>query len=202
MFTRNATGSTRVVSIHALDVAAVASIALYAALDVAAPISGATGVAAAAAAALVVARSVRWNTTAALRHPLLWILHFGHAWIAIGLVLRAASFVTMIPSTAGTHALTVGAIGSLTIGMMARVSLGHTGRLLVAKPVTVAAFVLITVAACVRVLGPLLGLTSLQGVSYSTWLLVSGTAWSLAFALFVVAYAKILTSPRTDGNPG
>jgi uncharacterized protein involved in response to NO len=204
MFTRNATGSKRIVSVKALDVAALAAIVVYAILDVAAPFSSAAGVAAAAAAVLVVARAARWGGLPALRHPLLWILHFGHAWIAVGLALRAASFVTVsIPSTAGTHALTVGAIGSLTLGMMARVSLGHTGRPLAVRPVTVVAFVLVTLAACLRVFGPLIGpLIGARGVSYLAWLLVSGVAWALAFALFVVGYARILVSPRVDGRPG
>jgi uncharacterized protein involved in response to NO len=39
-------------------------------------------------------------------------------------------------------------------------------------------------------------------VAYSTWLVASGVGWSLAFALFVVAYARILISPRADGKPG
>lgn len=200
MFTRNATGSKEIVSVKGLDVAAVVAVACYAALDVAAPESWPAGVVAAAAAVLVVARAARWGVRPALRQPLLWILHFGHAWIAVGLALRAASIaIPSLPSTAGTHALTVGAIGSLTLGMMARVSLGHTGRALVAHPITVTAFVVLTLAACARVFGPLAG--SL-GLSYFAWLVVSGVAWSTAFALFVAVYAKILVSPRADGKPG
>ena len=200
MFTRNTTGSARVASVKVLDVAALAAIAGYSILDVARPSSSAAGVAALAAAVLVVARSAQWGSVPALRHPLLWILHFGHGWIAVGLALRAASvaFVS-VPPSAGTHALTVGAIGSLTLGMMARVSLGHTGRPLVVAPIMTTAFVLVTLAACLRVFGPLVGSSS---VSYLAWLVVSGVAWSCAFALYVLGYAKILVSPRADGKPG
>lgn len=201
MFTRNTTGSEGVVSSKPLDVAALVTLALYTLMDVAAPSSRAAGLVAAVAALLVLARAARWGGAASLRHPLLWILHFGHAWIAVGLALRAASVLgsTSVPSTAGTHALTVGAIGSLTLGMMARVSLGHTGRPIVPRGITVASFVLLTFAACARVFGPMVhGLA----VPYARWLLISGTAWSLAFALFVVAYTKILVAPRADGKPG
>jgi uncharacterized protein involved in response to NO len=164
-----------------------------------APSSWATGVAAAAAAVLVVLRAARWGFLSSLRVPLLWILHLGHAWIAVGLVLRAAAFVApRLPLSASTHALTVGAIGSLTLGMMARVALGHTGRPLVVGRTVSAAFVLLTLAACLRVFGPLVG----APVTYLTWLVVSGVGWSLAFTLFVLAYAKILVSPRVDGKPG
>jgi uncharacterized protein involved in response to NO len=54
------------------------------------------------------------------------------------------------------HALTVGALGGLTLGMMARVALGHTGRPIQARPVMIAAFVLINLAAVIRVILPLL----------------------------------------------
>jgi uncharacterized protein involved in response to NO len=199
MFTRNATGSKRIVSVKALDIAAIAALVSYAALDVTAPWSWLTGIAAVVAAALVALRAARWGLLPSLRVPLLWILHFGHAWIAVGLLLRAAVFVApRLPLSASTHALTVGAIGSLTLGMMARVSLGHTGRPLVVGRTVVAAFVLVTLAACLRVFGPVVG----APVAYSTWLVASGVGWSLAFALFVVAYAKILVSPRADGKPG
>lgn len=200
MFTRNATGSTTVVSSKLLDAAALAALALYTVLDVAAPLSSVAGVVALVAALLIVARSARWGFVPALRHPLLWILHLGHAWIAVGLLLRAAStWMPSIPASAATHAFTVGTIGSLTLGMMARVSLGHTGRALAVRPVTVLAFVLLTLAACARVFGPLV---SLQAVSYLRWLEISGIAWAFAFALFLVAYTRILVSPRVDGKPG
>ena len=118
----------------------------------------------------------------------------------VGLALRAASaWLPSIPSSAATHALTVGAIGSLTLGMMARVSLGHTGRSLTVRPVMVLAFVLLTFAACARVLGPL---STIHAVSYFRWLEISGIAWALAFAIFFVAYARILVGPRVDGKPG
>jgi len=91
----------------------------------------------------------------------------------------------------------VGAIGSLTLGMMARVSLGHTGRMLVASPGASAAFVAITLATLVRVLGPLLAPRW-----YFASLVAAGSLWVAAFALFVRVYWPILSSPRGDGRPG
>ena len=200
MFTRNTTGSATVVSSKALDVAALVALAIYTAVDVAAPSSRVVGGVAAGAALLVVARAARWGGAASARHPLLWILHLGHAWIAVGLALRAASVLgASIPSTASTHAFTVGAVGSLTLGMMARVSLGHTGRLIAAGPLTVGAFVLVTLAACARVFGPV---AAGLAVPYLGWLVISGVAWSVAFALFLVVYARVLVAPRVDGKPG
>jgi uncharacterized protein involved in response to NO len=56
--------------------------------------------------------------------------------------------------------------------------------------------VLVTLAAVIRVLGPL----SIS--TYSIALYVSGALWSLGFAIFTVAYARILVQPRIDGRPG
>ena len=37
---------------------------------------------------------------------------------------------------------------------------------------------------------------------YQTWLWLAGGLWSLAFGLFVVNYAAILSKPRIDGRAG
>jgi uncharacterized protein involved in response to NO len=95
--------------------------------------------------------------------------------------------------------LTVGAIGSLTIGMMARVALGHTGRPLVASPAMTWAFAAVTLAACSRVLGPLL----FPGAyAYLLTLVVAGGLWTAAFLVYLVIYAPILWRPRIDGRAG
>lgn len=196
MFTRNASGVQSIRSVPALDVACVVGMALVTILD-------AAGVAQAAwlggaVAVLALARTARWGARHSLREPLLWVLHVGHAWIPIGLGLRAlASVAPAVPQASGTHALTVGAIGTLTLGMMARVSLGHTGRILAAPRAARTAFVLVTAAAVVRVLVPLVA-PAHTGAS----LVVAGACWSAAFALFAAGYAKILVGPRVDGKPG
>jgi uncharacterized protein involved in response to NO len=149
------------------------------------------------AGVLVAARAWRWGARHTLGTPLLWILHLGHAWLAIGLVLRGVSvFSEAVPSSMGLHALTAGAIGALTLGMMARVSLGHTGRMLAApKPVAVA-FGVITVATVLRVVAPL------SGTFQILLLAIAGSLWALSFAAYLVSYAPMLLSPRVDGRPG
>lgn len=139
-----------------------------------------------------------WGTRASLRVPLLWILHAGYLWIAAGLVLRGlAPHVPWLSTSAATHALTAGAVGSLTLGMMTRTALGHSGRRLVAPRPIVAAYLLVVVAALVRVGGVL----ALPG-AYLAVLLTSAALWSTAFVVFVVVYWPILTRPRIDGRPG
>jgi uncharacterized protein involved in response to NO len=127
---------------------------------------------------------------------MLWILHVGHAFIAVGFILRALAVFVPVLDSAATHSFTAGAVGCLTLGMMSRVTLGHTGRVIVASLRTRVAFFLITGAAVVRVLGPLLG------AWYSAALVIAGTLWALAFALYLSEYANYLVRRRVDGAPG
>ncbi len=198
MFTRNATGLESIRSHPRLDIAAIAAMALVTIADAAMPATALTACFAALAACLAVARAIHWVTRHVWRDPLLWILHVSYAWVPVGLALRAIAYFTPVLSASlATHALTVGAIGGVTMGMMARVSLGHTGRKLVAGRPMALAFALVTAAALVRVVSPLLDLRV-----YRTAVYAAGALWTVAFAIFVVVLAPILTSPRVDGKPG
>jgi uncharacterized protein involved in response to NO len=197
MFTKNATGVTSIRSVPWLDATTVGAMGLALALDVAAPTSDVTALAFGAAGTLAFARSVHWGARHSGREPLLWVLHAGYAWLCLGLISRALAVELAVPSSLGTHALTVGAIGTLTLGMMARVALGHTGRMLVAPRPMAVAFLAINLAAAVRCFGPLV-----VPASYLQVLVVSGVLWMLAFAIFVVTYAPILIRARIDGRPG
>lgn len=142
-----------------------------------------------------------WHLGALWRVPMLWILYLGYAWIPLGLFLYAyAVFVGMIVSPA-LHAFTAGTIGMLTLGMMARVSLGHTGREIQASSMLVAAFMLVTLASLVRVIGPFLA-TAFSLNHYAAIITSAGILWAAGFLLFVVAFFSILTRPRIDMRPG
>lgn len=199
MFTRNATGVATIRSLPWLDRACAAAMgALFVVDAVTAEAAGFSAVLAGVVGLLAAARAVHWGARHSLRDPLLWVLHVGHCWLVIGLLLRGAAGVLGAPlGSVATHALTVGAIGTLTLGMMARVSLGHTGRMLVAPRPMTAAFLAITVAALARVLVPWLA-----PERYLTGLLAAGVFWVLAFGLFLAAYARLLSRPRVDGKPG
>ncbi|HEU4733490.1 MAG TPA: NnrS family protein [Kofleriaceae bacterium] len=197
MFTRNATKVESIRNLPAVDRATVAAMAALTIVDLALPGHRAGTVLAGATAVLALVRSLPWGARHTARHPLLWILHVGHAWVIIGLGLRAASEITSkVPASAMVHALTVGAIGCTTLGMMARVSLGHSGRLLVASAPVAVAFGVLTLAAVVRVLGPF------WLPIYPLALYVSGALWTVAFVLFTAAHARMLVEPRVDGRPG
>ncbi|MCX7088156.1 MAG: NnrS family protein [Methylococcales bacterium] len=129
--------------------------------------------------------------------PLLWILYTGYAWIIIGFILIALSAYQLVSGELALHAFTLGGVGLLTLGMMARVALGHTGRSLKASNTIATAFVLLNLAAFVRVLLPAALQNSSAMLIYCATLL-----WLAAFALFMFVYLPILTQPRIDGQDG
>ena len=135
-----------------------------------------------------------WKTAGT---PLVWVLHVAYAWIPIHLVLRAGADLGQLPASAATHALTVGAIGALVIGMRTRIARGHTARPLVAGRADVACYILVLLAALVRVFLPLVAPPETLGA-----VLVSGALWSAGFGLYAVTYWPVLTRPRLDGKPG
>jgi uncharacterized protein involved in response to NO len=149
-------------------------------------------------AAIVHAWRLRgWLAGAVLTQPLLWVLLLGYAWLVIGFALLAVAYSGLIPTMIAFHALMVGGFGVLTLGMMARVALGHTGRPLRASPLVALAFILVNVAAVVRVAGPLLTLRYTKAV-----ISAAGALWITGFVLFLVVYIPILVQPRVDGRPG
>ncbi len=149
-----------------------------------------------AAGVAVALRLSRWRSLRTVQEPLLLILHIGYGWLAFGLLLLGFDgLFDMLPPAAALHALTVGAIGTMTLAVMTRASLGHTGRPLQAGPATKAIYVLITVAAVLRVFSPLAG----NRIELALWL--AGTAWTGAFGLFAIRYGPALARPRVrDGN--
>lgn len=198
MFTRNATGDEGVRSSPSLDRAAIGATAAMVVAGALQPDSGLAALASAAAALATAARAVPWSTRNVWKVPLLWVLHVGYAWVPVGLSLRAAArFSSAIPPTLATHALTVGAIGTIVLGMMSRVSLGHTGRALTVGRSVATSFVLVVIAAAVRVAGPLIDVSHSRATLY-----VAGSLWTTAYVIFVVSYVRALSSPRTDGKPG
>ena len=121
-----------------------------------------------------------------VREPLLFILHVGYGWLALGLILLGLDPA----SSAALHALTVGAIGTMTLAVMTRASLGHTGRALSRTAPRVAIYVLVTLAALLRVASPFAGAQAVLVTS------LAGVAWSAAFATFALHYGTFLIGVR------
>src|SRR5450759_493486 len=103
-------------------------------------------------AAINLWRLLRWRGFATAAEPLLLILHVGYAWLCLGAALLGAALLGVdVPLSAAIHALTAGAIGTMILAVMTRATRGHVGRELSADRVTVLIYVLVTLAAIMRV---------------------------------------------------
>ncbi|HRK98376.1 MAG TPA: NnrS family protein [Alphaproteobacteria bacterium] len=136
-----------------------------------------------------------YHSLKAFYDPLLWILHAGYLWLVIGLFLLGLTGLGIFEIPMVIHALTAGCIGSMTLGMICRVTLGHTGRNLMASRMTTLSFVLIQVAAIVRVFGPML-----MPDEAILWIVGSAVVWTLCFIIYLVIYTPMLVSARPDGE--
>jgi uncharacterized protein involved in response to NO len=156
------------------------------------------GAIALAAALFNAVRMRGWHGRRTLSEPLLWVLHLGYAWLAIGLTWKGlVDLIGFLPGSEALHGLAIGAIGTMTIGVMSRASLGHTGRPLVAPRPVGLAYVLISGAAFARLAAPLLA-----GDLYLPALLTSASLWCTAWLLFLVTFGGVLIRSRIDGQPG
>lgn len=158
------------------------------ALWVAMPGTKAAGMALIVAGVLSSARLARWRSWDVLSEPLLWVMHLGYAWAAVGLLMLGTSILypAAIPYPAGLHALSAGAIGTMTLAVMTRATRGHTGRTLSAGPGTAAIYALVTLAATLRVLAPF------AAHQQAGLIMASAIVWIAAFSLFVGVYGPML----------
>lgn len=197
MFTRNALPEARVTTYPWLNWAAMLTTLAVVVMQLLS-LPEVTAVIALLAGVANLARVALWDTRATLKSPIVWILHVAYLWIGVGLLMKGIGFWVPALALVALHALTVGAITTMILGMITRVALGHTGRPLVVSKAVVVSYWCITLSALVRVIGPLVVPTA----GYRGVLDAAGTLWTVAFAIFVVAYWRILTQPRADGAPG
>lgn len=160
------------------------------ALWVVQPDGRASAIALALVGLLQVARLARWAGDRTFRDRLVLVLHVGYAFVPLGFLLSSAAALNLVAVSAGIHAWTVGAAGTMTLAVMTRASLGHTGNALVASTMTQAIYAAVIVAALTRigaslfpnVSGPLLQLTVL--------------AWCVAFFGFALSFGPLLIGKR------
>ena len=199
-FTTNAlrkAGETKFPFSHlALDGAAIILVLIVLISDVVGLKPSVTGAIALSAALVNAIRLAGWRGHKILNQPILWVVHLGYLWLVIGLALRGWALIGgPVTHLDAIHALTIGAIGTMTLGVMTRAALGHTGRNLVVARSISGAYLMITVAALVRIIGPTLLPDLWTGVMH-----LSAGLWCLAFLIFSFIYWPILTRPRIAHN--
>lgn len=156
-----------------------------------------TGILSAILSIVHLIRLFGWKPYQTFRNPLLWILHTGYLWVVVGFLLVALSDLGgLLSSSAALHAWATGTFGVFIIGMISRVSLGHSGRLLELAPGMLWSYVVIQLAALLRVSAAFFSDLYLKAI------VVSGILWMLAFSILLSYYWRIYFTPRADGRPG
>jgi uncharacterized protein involved in response to NO len=169
-----------------------ALVALTAALVILPAPDGLRGAVALAAGIANGLRLAGWRGQDTLSEPLLWVLHLGYLWLVAGLLLSGISLLTgWISEAAALHGLSAGAVGTMVLAIMTRASLGHTGRPLVAQPPVAFAYLLVSIAAVLRVFGP-----AVAPAYYGEIMVLAALGWVAAFTIFSMIYAPILLRPR------
>ncbi|MCP5043446.1 MAG: NnrS family protein [bacterium] len=140
---------------------------------------------------LLLVRQSGWGFFKTLDQPILWILHVGHVWLAVGFACLGLSNAFGVGiGAAAVHAFTAGAMGTLILGMMPRVSLGHSGRPIVAGPMTVAMFACVIAGAAIRIVGAAGAVEA-----YRPSVLIGGGLWAIAWLIFTIVYSRVLVRP-------
>ncbi|HEU4857245.1 MAG TPA: NnrS family protein [Rhodanobacteraceae bacterium] len=144
-----------------------------------------------AVAALVLVRLIGWRGWRAWRDPMLWALHLGYLWLAIGLAIRGLALVGVYSVTElnTLHGITVGALGTLSLGMMVRVAQGHSGVPIRANATLAIMFVLPSVAAILR-------LASSQATGW-VW---AAAAWFVAYIVYLAVIGPLLIRGRVTAT--
>ena len=135
---------------------------------------------------LTALRLLRWQLWHCRDRADLLLLGAGYAWLAIGLCLLGCALLFK-PAliSAGIHALTVGALGTLTLTVMARTQLMQRYRDPNARPLSHVAGVMINCAALLRVIPAVIGQQS------TLWLFSAALFWALSFLLLLVVFWQI-----------
>jgi uncharacterized protein involved in response to NO len=150
-----------------------------------------TAVALALVGTLSLFQVMTWKPYAVRRNALLWILYLGYAGLGVGLLIAAGTAAgASLPPALAVHTIAMAGFSVLIIGMVTRTALGHLGRPLAADRSMLASYVLVFIAAALR-------LVALAPSAFSVPALhLSAAAWMAACALYLWRFAPLLIRPR------
>ncbi|WP_180356073.1 NnrS family protein [Aliirhizobium smilacinae] len=136
-------------------------------------------------------RQARWCPERTFYEPLVAILHLAFLFVPLGFILTGIALIRDDGSfaSAGVHAWTSGAIGTMTLAVMTRATRGHSGQALHAPVSTVLLIYLpIIIAALLRIAAAL--------APQQTMLLLplAATCWIVAFGAYTVCYGRFILS--------
>jgi uncharacterized protein involved in response to NO len=177
------------------DVAVIGVSAITLSLWTAQPLGRLTAAALVVAAVLNIVRLARWAGDRTWRDRLVLILHVGYAFVPLGFLLASATALDIVAASAGVHAWTVGAAGTMTLAVMTRASLGHTGNALNASVTTQGVYAAIVIAAVARIC------SALEPAWSEALLHITAFAWWVAFFGFAASFGPLLVGSRQQSTP-
>ncbi len=150
-----------------------------------------TAVALGIAGMLSLLQLARWRPYAVRGNPLLWILYVGYACLGVGLLMAACAIAGVdLPPALPVHMIAMAGFSVLIIGMVTRTALGHLGRPLTTDRSMLASYVLMLVAAALR-------LAAIAPSAFSQPALhLSTGGWMAALALYLWRFVPLLVRPR------
>lgn len=139
-----------------------------------------------------------WKPWRIRAQPLLWVLYAGYFGLGVGLLVAATqrSGLTAHPVWA-VHIIGIAGFSVLIIGMVTRTALGHLGRALQTDRSMVCSYILVLVAAALRLMA-----LAVQPPLTIPFLHTAALAWILAFALYLWRFVPMLIRPRIRAVPG
>ncbi|MBS1189380.1 MAG: uncharacterized protein H6R10_1172 [Rhodocyclaceae bacterium] len=141
--------------------------------------------------------SGRWGLKAALKVPMVAMLHLGGLWLGAAMTLFALQSILAALGLAWggllpLHALGVGFFASILIGMSTRVTLGHSGRPIGEDRWAWRLFLALQGVVALRLAGEFAGALNF----------FAALAWLAVFGLWASRYFPMYLQPRPDGQPG
>lgn len=135
-----------------------------------------------AGAVIALIRLLRWRLWDCRGRPDLWCLGIGYGWVIVGLLLLGLTWsLALLPAGTATHAVTVGALGTLTTGVMARVRLTRRKQDPARSRLLPAMALLMSLAAVLR----LTGSDSVQALT------LAAASWTAAQILLLVLLVRV-----------
>ncbi len=155
---------------------------------------------------LLLAGVLRWQPLKSRDVPLLWTLYVAYLWLPLGLALQSVADIGFALNgewwlgRAPLHALGMGFLMSLIVAMATRVTLGHSGRRLWMDNYTLVCFLLVQLAAILRVASEII---SGNLPAAAPWLLLmTALVWMAGLLSWAWRYAPTYLQPRIDGKAG
>lgn len=149
------------------------------------------------AAGVALHLSSRWGLKAAMKIPMVAMLHVGALWLGAAMTLFAVQSILFAfgISWGGLlplHALSLGFFTSILVGMSTRVTLGHSGRPIGEDRWAWPLFRLLQLVVVLRLAGEFAGILNV----------FAAVGWLAVFGPWASRYFPMYIRPRPDGQPG